>query len=107
VSRSRALDQPKPDLTGVGSGEWPGGPPAAALSGLEQKLGETRELVTRLRGANERLAAELQELKGQLPAGVGKGALPVGAEAELERLRREREEIRQRVLRMLQRLEDV
>lgn len=108
MSPTRALHEPKPDASGVGSGAaQEGGLPSAAVATFDQKLAETQELVARLRGANERLASELSELKRQLSARVDAPISTVAGEPELSRLRREREEIRQRVLRMLQQLEDV
>lgn len=106
MSPSRTL-QPKPDFSGIGaSAREAEEVPAATLSSFDQKLRETRELVNRLRQANERLTGELEALKRQLSS-ASESSSPAQVEPELQKFRREREEIRRRVTRLLRELEDV
>ncbi len=82
---------------------------------LGEKVREAKELIGQLKGSNRVLAAELAELKSRLD-GVELGKSEAtsspphqqsksGKSSQLELLRRERKEIREKVSHLLQKLE--
>lgn len=84
------------------------------LEALGAKVHQAKELISRLRESNRELTVQLETIKARLDTqdpGDSGGVLPWEPEpvlmAELERLRRERHEIRERVSRLLEQLENL
>jgi regulator of replication initiation timing len=89
------------------------------LEALSGKVYQAKELISRLRLANRELSTRLEEIQRRLDTQVEAAPEPVQAEpprapspepaerAELNRLRLERREIRERVSHLLQQIESL
>lgn len=81
------------------------------LDKLEAAIERAKSLIGRLRTTNAQLTTELKALREKTEAGGRSGGSSEGAVAppdgpELAQLRREREEIRTRIVRLLEQIED-
>ena len=85
------------------------------LEALGKKVREASEVIGHLRDSNRALANELEEMKLRLadgapagPAGKAKvAATGTSAGAELKLLRQERKQIRDRIVHLLEQLEEI
>ena len=87
---------------------------SAALKTLGEKVAAARDLIARLRARNQSLATEIKALKRALDRDdepLSEGAAPAApagtSDAELELLRREREDVRERIGRVLRQLDEL
>jgi hypothetical protein len=78
------------------------------LEALGRKIREASEVIGHLRDSNRVLARELEEVKLRLAEGAPAGSAGKGeASAELSLLRQERKQIRDRIVHLLERLEQI
>ncbi|HEX9724836.1 MAG TPA: hypothetical protein VGC53_11200 [Vicinamibacteria bacterium] len=78
------------------------------LEALGKKVREASEVIGHLRDSNRALANELEELKLRLADGAPAGlAGKAEASAELSLLRQERKQIRDRIVHLLEQLEQI
>lgn len=76
------------------------------LEALGKKVREASEVIGHLRDSNRALASELEEMKLRLTEG-GPTQASGGAGDELKILRQERKQIRDRIVQLLEQLEEV
>jgi len=76
------------------------------LEALGRKVREASEVIGHLRESNKALADELEEMKLHL-GGAAPAGSPKEAGAELKLLRQERKQIRDRIVHLLEQLEEI
>jgi uncharacterized coiled-coil DUF342 family protein len=79
------------------------------LDALGRKVREASEVIGHLRESNRTLAGELEELRHRLAGGAPEGSSAGKGEssAELKLLRQERKQIRDRIVHLLEQLEQI
>lgn len=78
------------------------------LEALGKKVREASEVIGQLRNSNRALASELEEIRLRLADGGSTGKAKIApATTELTLLRQERKQIRDRIVHLLERLEEI